>query len=402
MLKVSKTSFLQMIAALTNPIAGVLYGLLSIIIGRTINLYALTFSIALIYSYLPILWDVRSNYFRLAYFREEGLNPFQHIHAIALDATALSYQSIVFLTTLTTFFAYSLSINRARTRGVQKAAYPLKTRILFVLLLIAIFEYRTTFDLQKTTLALSFFILGVSFNSNITRVVLFSASSLIHPFVAIAVATYLLSRRDNNPLSLTSGLSVAFALLLISIFLPKGLTPLLSTFNQILPERLLTYLLIQETRYSSDAIALLVRTQRVLFILIIYALTLSLSNLPKKDKKLAGATSKLCLLAILFSFNEVFLERFFIATTWVAAILFIRNAAQGKLYCAFIIVALLNSALHGGYTLRIIFSERYEVTTMSADERIYYTLKPMYLPSAALLNFEHFGYSDSILKQSLR
>lgn len=402
MLRASKNSVLHTFAALTNPLFGILYGLLSIIRGRTINLYALTFSIALIYSYLPILWDVRSNYFRIAYFREEGLNLFQRVHATALDATALSYQSIIFLTTLIAFFAYSFSINKARNRGAQPAQWPLRTRILFIFLLMALFEYRTTFDLQKTTLALSLFILGISFSSQITKITLFCAGSLIHPFVLFAVIPYFLSRADNKPLDLASGLSLVFLLFLISTFVAEGFIPLISGFNQILPDRLLTYLLLQETRYSSDAIASLIRTQRVFLIIVIYTLTLRLSNLPEQDKRLAGTTSKLCLLTILFSFNEVFLERLSIATTWVATILFIRNAAQSKLYSIFVMVTFLSSALHGGHTMRIIFSEKYEVTTMSVQNRIDYALKPMYFPSAALLDFEHFGYSDKILKESLR
>jgi hypothetical protein len=59
----------------------------------------------------------------------------------------------------------------------------------------------------------------------------------------------------------------------------------------------------------------------------------------------------------------------------------------------------LNVVTHGVYTLKVIFSETYSSVISNEQEKLRISALPLYFPTLFLLQFDEFGYSDSVIRK---
>ncbi|KKL94427.1 hypothetical protein LCGC14_1864780 [marine sediment metagenome] len=391
---VSKRSVWSFLAVCINPVVGALFSLWSLISRSRPNHFAFALSLTIIYAYLPVTWDARNNFFRIYANPEYGLN-FYTSSLQALTAF-LGVPYIVAVATIAFLIIYIFS----RVIGAKLYArndYSNLRYFACLALFLGCIEFRAVFDIQKTTLALAFVLLAIDVRDSSLRIALFVLSALIHPFTialaALVPIAYLVRQSGRPLLFIIFTIATTFGL----FFSPDRAVSLVSTIAPF-SERAALYLLHTESRYSSDSIALLVWALRV-FAVQVVAIACILQWKTAEDKRgryLLNFLAGLCLLTLIFSRNEIFAERFFLAIIILSAYVAVVVKFRIKRLLMICAAILLNVGMHGMYTLRVVHSEGYNVIGSEA-QRAEMTQKPFYFPTPLLLAVGSNGYSNAVI-----
>lgn len=382
-------------AAMINPVLGVLASLSFIFKRQQPSWIALALSVALIYSYLPLLWDVRNNYFQIYVFRDVDFNLYTGLLDLIINSIGIQYISGVFLFGFFTMYVHGRFIGSHIITGYRddKLRYFLCFALLF-----ASMEYVAVFGLQKTSLAVAVLIAAICTNNKPASILLSVVSALIHPFVLGIIILFPLAQVLER-LSSRVWVGILLSGLIISLFAtPERLVDLLSSFS-FTPNRLLNYLARDNGRFSSEGITNLVWALRVsacLAVAVCCVLEVSRAQRPN-ERWLLGVLICLSVLTICLSRNEIIIERYFLAMTAVSALTasrvkFVRHRLQ-----VITLSILINVAIHGVYTLHLIHSNSYEVI-LTHSERREISLRSLYLPTFLLLDYSDWGYSDDLIE----
>lgn len=383
--------------ALLNPVAGLIFCTGYLFIAKRVLYFPFSFSIAIIYAYMPVLWDVRSNLLRIRAFPQEELNLYQHVMRFISSPDLLgSYIGSTFVIANLTFYIIFVTIGKNIEKSGGK--YGQQYFILCSILLLVLFEYRNAFDLQKTLSALSLAIFAIYVNKRALKVLFFCISILIHPLAAVVPAAMIASR-ILFPIRRWLFLWAVFICSVLAYFTSPEVVLYMLDVLGLSYDRLVLYLSSKDTRYSTETAAVIVKTLRVSSVLVIaVGLSLEMRASYKPHSTTAmGAVIILCCIALIFSFNEIFLERIFIVVVFLTA--YVSTTVRIRINRLIPIVALIliNIIMHSGYTFYTIFGDRYDVVGKVPSEKISIALQVFYVPSIFLLDFNRMGYSDDII-----
>ena len=226
-------------SATTNVVWGLLFSFISPIFGLIFNLnlafsrkgishIGLAFSIVLIYSYLPIMWDARNNFARIYYYPEDGLNLYAKSLYVLTHKLNLSY---ILAYSTYSFFTVLIFSRVILGKMIERKDLPYTQYVICIALFLMCLEYRSISDLQKTTLAIAIGLLSLE-SKRMLKYFLATLSILIHPFVillyfAIAIAKILSNfSRKYFVLMMISASLISFALS------PSNLLPIANLLHQ--------------------------------------------------------------------------------------------------------------------------------------------------------------------------
>lgn len=380
---------------LLNPVLSLIANIISIIRGKAPSYLVIAISIVIILSYLPILWDVRSNFYRIFYFPEEGLNFYTSIISFLSRDMGIQFIAVIVLYSILIVGIY-VTLLKNSIIEIQKQKSSLY--LLIVLLLFSfLFEYRQLFDLQKTTLSIALFITAMEAKNIIFKSILFSLSIMFHPLMILLPILGLVSSifTFNNRLHIYIFLTSFVLGFVMTEFIISLITNYL-----MFSEKIVDYILINKSKFSSENIALMIKLLRILSIVTIFIVFLHYlkTTSDHKLKKYSNLILLLSSVAILLSFNEIALERFYLGL--ITLVIFVSIKFQISLKHLLIISIFIgvNIFLHGFYTLNIVFLDSYDVFIHSAP-KLDTALKVFYYPTLFLLDFEYFGQSNEYINR---
>lgn len=392
-MRISRSVLFSFISPLFG-LASVFYSLVS---RKKISFFGLALSISLIYAYFPLLWDTRNNFFRIFLRPEDGLGLYASLISLGVFKFGLSYIAIIFALTLLTFLCYGYAMGRRLEQiRVNQGGY---YYIFAFLLFFTLFEYRQAVDIQKTSLSVAIFLAALVPRREVWRWLLFLLASLIHPLMSIGIVCYLIACASFLPRWLYG--VVLSVTLIAGLFLSEPLISFLLGRQEILPQNVISYLLLDESRFSSDAIAAVVKYLRVASLCVIsYVFHMTSARAIDGSSLIASRLVVLsCAFALLFSFNEVSLERFYLLATAVAVYASISIGVSRRYMTMVLVAVLLNVVIHGAYTIKVVFSNDYEVLA-NQDSKMSLVYKLLYMPTPLLLFFDVNGASDAYLMKN--
>lgn len=395
-----KTIFLWLFA-LFNPFLGIIASLISLIMRRSIALYPFAFSLALIYMYMPMLWDVKNNFYRIALRPEDGLNLFTWPIYIIREFFGVSYIFGVLCFTLIQFFIWvEIFEKRLANIGQQKS---LLYYCISLMLVLTLFEYRLNIDLQRTALSVSLLLLAIKQNTKYKIIILLIASVIMHQFILIILLMFVLNKILSNYV-----IKIIFPIgLVLAIFFEGGIFKGLFLELFLVPEIALVYLKSEQIRFSNPMVSTMILILRLLSISVIFYIFYGLKNIAinRKDYAVTLCLELLlgaCLAAIFLSFNDVFLERLYFTVSVMAIYLCVSLRIEIKKLIIVSVTVLANVFIHGIFTLNVVFSDKYIDVIQNSVAKISITQRVLYLPTIALLQFGFFGQSDEYILENAR
>ena len=135
--------------ALVNPFLGFFGGLFLSFSRVRVSYFALSFSIALMYMYFPLLWDVKNNFYRIIFRPEDGLNFYTYAIQFFVVFFGFSFIGAVFLVSVLMMFVLAVLFGRHLDdiRSGKSYSYYLVSLLLYL----SLFEYRQCIDLVGMT-----------------------------------------------------------------------------------------------------------------------------------------------------------------------------------------------------------------------------------------------------------
>lgn len=381
-----------------NPVIALIANMVGVIARKKVSYLAISLSIVLVYSYLPVLWDVRNNYYRIYFNPDEGLNPYTQILNFLVTYIGLNFiPSVATIAIIPAiFFSITLSpmIEGARiTSGVKFYS--------MVFLFLFLFEFRNLFDLQKTYISVTFFIIGLFYRSQFYCWVMMCISIIIHPMMILLPISYAVALIFPIPKSYLVIIAIIGGV--VGLFLGSVILELVANIASSFIPRAAFYAAVEDSRFSSSNIALLVRYMRIFSLIIFIGVFLKYTSQGYEKNKRTESTVVILLsaCAILISFNEIALERYYMAVSLVASYLAIKFSMNSKLILMIVFAVGLNTITHGIYTINVIFSPKYDIYANDTIKTSM-ALKLLFFPSPILAAHELVGYSDDNLASALR
>lgn len=383
-----------LMAALVAPSLGLLAAAIALFSRRRPNFLAFAFSLALVYSYLPLMWDARNNFFEIFVFRSVEFNLYTLGLYIACFTFGIEYMSAIFIFGTVIIYIFTRVVY---SRILDRSDLSVFEYFLCVLLLLMAVEFRAVFDLQKTSLALALFLVGLNTESKRVQYGMYALSAVIHPFTIAILAIIPIAHAVRRVHLEVWILVLVVTFTLTAVMTPERLLDIASDVP-IIPSRAVYYLGISETRFSSPSVAELVwalRASAAASIAIVCVLQMRKIENPY-ERWLLNAISILALFTLLISRNEILVERYFMALILLSAYAAARIKFNkvGLILIVFAIFA--NVSLHGVYTLNLAHSDAYNVIGNS-QERREMSMKGAYLPTLLLLDYGANGYSNEFI-----
>lgn len=396
-MEIKKSFLIQFIFLCISPVIGLGTAVLFLIKGR-FSPFILSFSLALILIYMPLMYDVSSGFF--AYLDYESgyiVNQLHFINYIAgfiYRVAAIDYFYIVLFVCFTSLYFWFKTYE-----NIAKQSCSNKVNIFIFVIFIFLLSYKELMDLNRSFFAYCIAMYAISSFQLHGRKVLrnssFILAFLVHPSSLIISGSYLLAKYIRLRklyfllfvlLSFFIGMKIESFLPLILIFIPGD------SFLQ-------TYFTSDKWGASDD-----VGFGKLLLYFIQGGLIFSCVLLALKNNN--DRLSKTFLFVVIFFFLfikfRVFGERFFLASTICIPLILIGvRTITYKLLVVFFF-AILKFSSYNFYIFGYIFTDEFNYVVESPTKRNEMMLKPAYLPTLYLLNIYHFGYSNDFIKVESR
>lgn len=390
--------FWGLVASLTNPILGVFLNLYLALSRARLNHIGMALSVSLIYSYFPIMWDARNNFVLIFYYSDYDLNTYTRFLYVLTHNIGISYIQAYSILSFITLFIFSRII---LGKLIERKDIPYAQYLMCFATFIMCIEYRSIFDLQKTTLAISIILLSFESKKLLLKYVCALLSIAIHPFMILALIAVITSRLLNSLKKRDFFILMVIASLFSLALKPENL----SSIAQFLPpvlEKVIRYLNSDDTRFSSEVVSNLVWLLR--YVAFCTVCTFCIIAAPKQrsdgNRKKVFVLFMVSLTGVLTSANEVFAERVFILIVILFGYTCVRVNLPYRIFLASFMILFLNVFIHGAHTMRVAHSRDFAVVG-SEDLRLSMSAKPLYFPTILLIFHDKFGYSDDIIKKSL-
>lgn len=362
--------------------------------GEIPNILIFTFSIALLLTYGPIMFDVSSN-FHIAILSEFE-NPFEsysfYHQIIIFLMNSLGFQFNFIMLIFYWFCLYSTFM-----LFLKNSNNPLF--ILFILILISL-VFRNIVDLNRNYTA---FILAIY------SVMFFRKDKLIFSFAAFVLALSIhISSIMLFILYLISRIKVLQSLRWATIFIYGFLFAIGYFFLDFLQSGLFGNEITRVSMYFSDSSIfgrnvvgrlLYLRVYDVLFFIIFtYLILKNFNNL--NDKQTAILFLSFVAVCITLFFYRTLFERMHIMGILVLFLFLSSNInfinerfVKGVVFSYFLSRFILINVLLYSH----VFSEEYNHIFRDHDLKMEFLIKPLYVPTILLLDYQSNGYSDEIL-----
>lgn len=376
-----------------NPVLCLIGNLISIIRGKRPSYFSSLISIVIILSYFPLLWDVRSNFYRVFYFPEDGLNFYTSIISFLSDNIGLPFIAVILLYSVIIVTIY-VTLLKDDLFEIQKNR-SLPNFLITLLLFSFLFEYRELFDLQKTTLSIAFFILSIETKNFIFKNIFLILSVLFHPLMIMLPIFGIISSKFI--ISYKVHIIIFVISLILGTTMPTYVIDFVSNYFEFSPS-IVNYLLMNESKFSSENIEFIIRLLKILssisiFIVFFHFLKTTANYQLKKYSNLILLIASL---SVLMSFNDIALERLYLALSILVIFVSIKFRINLKYLSIIYVLIAVNILIHGVHTLHVIFSNSYEVF-VNPSPKLDIFLRVFYYPTFFLLDFGDFGQSNEYI-----
>lgn len=374
------------------PILGVIFALIDIVSRRQTNWFAFALSIAIIYAYMPMLWDAVNTYNIVYVYNLEFIPGHGIIKWISKEAL-LPFRAILFLIYLLTIFLLLRAIGPGLRQRHSK-----KSLILFLALLLCTVEYRFISDLFRTSLALAIAITGLVKCAGFQKYIMYGVAFAVHPFSLLLVALEVSAKfLILTPRRLIA--AIAFLIFLVgTVVFPLLVTNLLQVAETLDP-RLRVYASGEiESRFNSNLANLLniglISTASVS--LSLFCLQHLRRQTSPDERRNTIILLLLCVFCLSTHSFPVVYERSFLTLVIVTA--FVAPSVFGDRFwspfslvgaSAIICLTVINSA----FTIQLSHSPRY-VLTDTPEQRVSKTLSGLFLPAPYSLMFSSPRMAD--------
>lgn len=391
-MKVKKLYLLQLSATSISPVLGLLLSFPSVF-AKSLNPLALSLSLALIFCYFPLMYDVSHSFFSYIDYTNGYLN--EQLHALNVlayilnEIAGLDYYYMVLLVSVTSFYLwFKMFLVTVGTESSQK--YYVFVFFLFFLSL----TYKESIDLNRTYIA--YMIAVYAMFKYIDKpgfikpglVILFGISIYLHASSIVIPLAYILSKYIR--ISKKNAIVVFFVSILLSVTLRFFLQHIVIYIPQ---SSLLNYM-VSETWGISKNIsvgrALLWSIQAFVVVALYYA-----SNPKSRQFSIFVMLSALFLMFIQF---RVFGERFFIIVVLMMPLILSNVHRITKGMCVLLLAMLVKFLSYNFYIFGYIFTEDFNQVIKYERVRNDIILKPLILPTTHLLAIDEYGYSDRVIK----
>lgn len=395
-------SALNIVIFCINPVLSLLFNLYLYFKRETniISTLIISLSIALIFSYFPILYDVSSNFFVVNY-SESGafLSFYNYIPFYLSSSFGVQYISVVYTYTAFIIFSWFFIFHMIST-GIEDEFYGYAF-FYFIFMII----FRDIMDLNRIYLSFSILSLYVYLSfmrkDKIYHYFLVLLSLIIHPASLVVVFIYFISSYINR--------KIFIALYFISVVFAISGAEVWFDIALFLKNILLEYIHIEldyfsvNTKWGGGELSLKELISRsILFLLFSFIYYQGLISIKDNNNFIKFVLLMICFSISLLPFRTLF-ERYSIVVLLFSPIILFFFNRQKIIIIAVVFVLLMRFLFVNFYWRSEIFTSEYFYVLPNQDKKINMLLKPFYQPTALLLLFKINGYSDEYIKaESLR
>lgn len=387
------------LAMCANPVLGVVAGTMSLAFKKRPSWLALAISFALIYAYLPPLWDARNNFYELS----NPSGPFRDNLYLWVLSALQEFLHVEYMAAVSIIGFFIIFIH-FRIIGSRALKLPDYGSYLFVVVIIfATIEYQYTFGLQRSALAGALFVAGLASRSPAVTGLLIALSVTVHsqtalPAIAYVGATVMPIRLQSRTLPSLLIVAVVFAL-----FMSPSLLSEVSSQISFLPNRVAMYLARPNDRYSSQTVGGLVWALRTVACIMVAAgciINLRRMDEAQLSRRLVCLLAYVAIFTIAVSRNEILLERYFLMVVVMSAFVLSTVAFPRMLLAPMVVALLANTVVHGVYAQYVIHAVKYEVIESSSFRQAM-TTQALTSPTLTLLDYADRGYSNELMLKAI-
>jgi len=414
---ISKYVMLQYLAFLLNPLLSLIVSFFYLIKKSSkVSIIILSMSIALIFIYLPLMYDTSSNFYMNAsalYNLESvfNLRLYNMIPLYLKESFDIQFMTVIFFySSFILYIWFSILLHYKQYAKSNQVIYFL---IAFTFLSLI---YRDIMDLNRFYLATSLFLLFLYLYEvkkkkySLIYIILFSILGMqIHTAFLLFIVLFIVS---NNISNLFFYKVYPFVMIILSLFSVKIF---LLLFNlpilNIQPElfNMIEGYFSANNKWGAayiDAGHILLRIIEVILILIIYYIGILRLKDNKKDTVVKFTLLLAGLVLFLLKFNALY-ERYSLAFFLFSILLIYSNIIKKKKvslrYISIIVLMLIRFLFINFFIYGIIFTSDYSKILKNEEKKNEMMVKPLYYPTILLLNVKEHGYSDTyISKESTR
>ena len=402
-MKVSKISLLSIVLLAINPVISLICTLLSMTKGK-MNVFVFSFSLALIFTYFPIMFDTASNFYVYAYSESKEIFDVYTILPQYLKSDHFNYIEFILISVFITIYSWSkiCSYNYSSAAG--------KKLVVFLLILFFTFHYRDLMDLNRNITAYAVVFLYIFYFKDrykkgfLALPAFIVLSFYIHLSVIILWFLFLISRVVRLNTRLCYFLIFMSAVLGISMpYIMPALQGIFSLIPGPIGSRI--YFYIYGSEFGVQVFSLGQALQKIFNFLIIfsagiYALKLKKTTENKRDIQDLNFILMLISITMIVLMYMTLFERLNLATNFLYAFLLIkcyRDIVLTRLIISLIVIRslVINFVIY----IPLILFHSAGVFNESTDI-IGFALKPLYTNTLYLLDYSN-GYSDIYMLKHL-
>ncbi len=399
----NKVNLISIVLAAINPILGLISSLLNIIRFKDTTI-PLSFSIALIAIYFPIMYDTASNFFQAYYSTYYGGggwgSPYLSIPSYFMYKFGYDFYLFIFIYVF--FVVYTWSNITLKIFSNFNSNVYIKATLMFIFLTL-MFNYRDLMDINRSIFSFSIFFYYVFLvkKHSLFKFILFSALSIyFHNSALIIVLIYTLSVFKINS-------KVNLFLVLFSLVIGFSLPFFISKFQSysssipIFGPELSYYLYGDE--FAVQTFTLGTALKKTLNILIIlFSTYIAMMEIKKdpKDRNLQFIINTACFCLLFYGF-VTFFERVNLAFNFALIYLLSKNLRNYYLYFLAFLIALRSLAVYFLVYFPIFFGD-YSLVVVNNSKKNDMIYKVLYCPSFYLLDIHKNGYSDQFILSNVR
>lgn len=382
-----------------NPIVGFIVSMYYSLVGHKKVFFPLSISIVILYSYFPVLWDTRNNFYAIEYWGQYQNNFYNIMYVYLKKWFNLNYITFVFGCSV----AISGIWNKLFYESFKgrETTFDKFTNVSLVIVFLLFFEFRYFFDIQRTFLAIVVSLFGSSIihRNKFFGFAIYVFAFFIHPFSLFIPIAFILS-------SVFYQIGKPLVLLVFFLILGFSFRPFLLEILNILKSlgavsdlvvRVDNYISNDSRIYSSDFsfyLVYIIRLSIIFFVVLLYS--------SYSDSFLYKNSVVIVCMSFIFISNDVFFERFYILITLMFYLMFIRLKIK-KSHSVFVLMLFLFSfSLNNLNTLRIVFSDKYNEVIPNESFKFEMACKPVYLFTPLLLSYDFFGYSNDVILKEVK
>lgn len=402
----NKANLVSIVLAAINPIMGLMSSLFNIIRFKDTTI-PLSFSIALIAVYFPIMFDTASNFFQAYYSTYYGglgnlSLPYLSIPSYFMYNFGYDFYFFIFIYVFFVVYTWSKITLKIFSRLDFNSNSYVKA-ILMLIFLTLMFNYRDLMDINRSIFSFSIFFYYIFLveKHSLLKFILFSALSVcVHNSALIIVLIYAFSIFKLN--SNVNLFLIVFSLV-VGFLLPSFISKFQS-YSSSIPffGPSLSYYLYGDD-FAVQTFTLGTALKKALNVLIIlFSAYIAIMEMKKNpnDRNLQFIINIACFCLLFYGF-VTFFERVNLAFNFALIYLLSKNLRNYYLYFLAFLIALRSLAVYFLVYFPIFFGD-YSLVMVDNGKKNEMIYKVLYYPSFYLVDIHNNGYSDQFILNNVR